>query len=306
MDCAAPLYRTAASRHPEVARPGVLPPALLLSSCTDRRGCGELVPGRRPRPQGAAVSQSSPDRPRGAGGRHGSGDRAAAARGCGSVRALRRPAGPAAPAAAGPAATRALLAAGLVVTAVLAGAALLAACGGSSGGAPPPPASPGAAPSTSAAPTAAAPGSRPFAGSPAQAVAAYWALVDAGDYAGLRAACTPDSAAALTRGVQRHRARPAAARGARAPRAWRRAGPGRRAHRARGHGDAVGRPGHAHAVHEADRDDGRRMARDELGHQPLTEWAAAAKAAESPAVRPPAVALLGARRPARAASRAAS
>jgi hypothetical protein len=68
------------------------------------------------------------------------------------------------------------------------GAALLAACGGSSGGA----ASPSASRST------AAPGSRPLTGSPTQAVAAYWTLVDAGDYQGLKAACSPGSAAALT------------------------------------------------------------------------------------------------------------
>ena len=71
-----------------------------------------------------------------------------------------------------------------LVLVVVAGAALLAACGGSAGGAP--------------SPAAAAPGSRPFVGSPAAAVTAYWALVDAGDYAGLRAACAPGSTAALT------------------------------------------------------------------------------------------------------------
>ena len=87
--------------------------------------------------------------------------------------------------------------AGLLIAAFLAGAALLAACGGSSGGAPSPAVSASAASSAGAA-SAAAPGSEPFAGSPQQAVAAYWALVDAGDYGGLRAACTPGSAAALT------------------------------------------------------------------------------------------------------------
>ncbi len=71
-----------------------------------------------------------------------------------------------------------------LVLVVVAGAALLAACDGSAGGAP--------------SPSAAAPGSRPFVGSPAAAATAYWALVDAGDYAGLRAACAPGSTAALT------------------------------------------------------------------------------------------------------------
>ena len=68
------------------------------------------------------------------------------------------------------------------------GVALLAACGGSSGGA--------TSPSASSATTA--PGGRPLTGSPEQAVAAYWALVDAGDYQALKAACSPGSAAALT------------------------------------------------------------------------------------------------------------
>ena len=80
------------------------------------------------------------------------------------------------------------MATAFALAAMLAGAALLAACGGSSGGA--------ASPSASSA--AAAPGSAPLAGSPKEAVAAYWALVDTGDYDALRAACTPGSPAALT------------------------------------------------------------------------------------------------------------
>jgi hypothetical protein len=68
--------------------------------------------------------------------------------------------------------------------AVVVAAALLTACGSSAGGTP--------------SPSAASPGGKPFVGSPAAATAAYWALVDAGDYAGLRAACAPGSAAALT------------------------------------------------------------------------------------------------------------
>ncbi len=71
-----------------------------------------------------------------------------------------------------------------LVLLVVAGAALLAACGSPADGAP--------------SPSAAAAGGKPFVGSPAAAVTAYWALVDAGDYAGLRAACAPGSAAALT------------------------------------------------------------------------------------------------------------
>jgi hypothetical protein len=81
-----------------------------------------------------------------------------------------------------------LFAAALLVAAVFAGAALLSACGGSSGGAPSP----------SASSAAAVPGSTPFPGSPKEAAAAYWALVDADDYAGLSGACTPGSSAALT------------------------------------------------------------------------------------------------------------
>ena len=87
-------------------------------------------------------------------------------------------------------------AAGLAVATVLAGAALLAACGGSSGAASPSGSASAASPlSPTSSPAA---GNKPLEGSPEQAVAAYWALVDAGDYAGLRAACTPGSAAALT------------------------------------------------------------------------------------------------------------
>jgi hypothetical protein len=90
-----------------------------------------------------------------------------------------------------------MVAAVLLIAALPAGAALLAACGGSSGGAASPTLTASAAPSASAASTP-APGTQPFTGSPQQAVAAYWALVDAGDYGGLGAACTPGSAAALT------------------------------------------------------------------------------------------------------------
>ena len=90
-----------------------------------------------------------------------------------------------------------MVAAALLIAVLPAGAALLAACGGSSGGARSPAVSASAAPSAGAASTP-APGSEPFAGSPQQAVTAYWALVDAGDYGGLGAACTPGSAAALT------------------------------------------------------------------------------------------------------------
>jgi hypothetical protein len=81
-----------------------------------------------------------------------------------------------------------VLATAIALAMALTGAALLAACAGSSGGA----ASPSASPATTA------PGSRPLVGSPKQAVAAYWALVNAGDYQGLKAVCSPGSTAALT------------------------------------------------------------------------------------------------------------
>ena len=72
--------------------------------------------------------------------------------------------------------------------AAVVGAALLAACGGSPGGASAPP-SPGAtapAPSGSASPDGA-----PLTGTPQQAVATFWRLVDADDYAALAAATAP-------------------------------------------------------------------------------------------------------------------
>ena len=90
------------------------------------------------------------------------------------------------------------MATAIALAALVTGAALLAACGGSSGGA--------ASPSASAAASAA--GSAPFAGSPEKAVVAYWALVDAGDHAGLEAVCVPGSPAALSAfsdGIERAR-----------------------------------------------------------------------------------------------------
>jgi len=96
-----------------------------------------------------------------------------------------------------PGAQARIITAWLVVAAALTGAALVAACGGSSGDAPSPAVSTSAAPAASAASTPAA-GGKALTGSPRQAVSAYWALVDAGDYAALRGACTPGSSAALT------------------------------------------------------------------------------------------------------------
>ena len=79
----------------------------------------------------------------------------------------------------------ALLASSLVLAAM--GAASLAACGASSTGAASSPAAVAATP---------APGSAPLAGTPEAAVAAYWRMVDADDYAGIVAASAPGAAVA--------------------------------------------------------------------------------------------------------------
>jgi len=78
----------------------------------------------------------------------------------------------------------ALLASSLVLAAM--GAASLAACGAASTGAASSPAEAAATP---------APGSAPLAGTPEAAVAAYWEMVDADDYAGIAAASAPGVAA---------------------------------------------------------------------------------------------------------------
>jgi hypothetical protein len=77
---------------------------------------------------------------------------------------------------------------------VCAGAAPLAACGGSSAGGVL-----SATPSgSSSSGPAAGLGSTPLAGTPKQAVAAFWRLVDADDYTTLAAATAPGSAALVT------------------------------------------------------------------------------------------------------------
>ncbi len=81
---------------------------------------------------------------------------------------------------------------GRSLTAVLASlllAVLLAACGGSSG-------SPDAAASTPSHDLS--PGSRPLDGTLEQAVAEYWRLVDADDFAGVAAASAPDTPTVLS------------------------------------------------------------------------------------------------------------
>ena len=75
-----------------------------------------------------------------------------------------------------------------LLLAAMVGAALLAACGGSSGDASVVP-SPGA--SSPAPATSADPSGTPLTGTPRQAVAKFWELVDADDYAALAAATVP-------------------------------------------------------------------------------------------------------------------
>jgi hypothetical protein len=94
-----------------------------------------------------------------------------------------------------------------LLAAALAAGWLLAACGGTDEGAPTPaatataPAASASGPASASSPAASAPapGSRPLAGSPKEAAAAYWALVDADAYERLATVCVPGSTAAVTR-----------------------------------------------------------------------------------------------------------
>ncbi len=76
-----------------------------------------------------------------------------------------------------------------LLAAVAVAAAVLAACGDPPGG---------SSPSPPAATGAPAPGSRSLPGTPAEAVAAYWGMVDDDDYAGISAASVPGSAGLIT------------------------------------------------------------------------------------------------------------
>jgi hypothetical protein len=87
----------------------------------------------------------------------------------------------------------------LLAVALVAGC-LLAACGATGDDARPATSAPAQAtssPASSASPPA--PGSSPLAGSPEQAVAAYWTLVDKDAHERLAAVCVPGSPAAVTR-----------------------------------------------------------------------------------------------------------
>lgn len=73
------------------------------------------------------------------------------------------------------------------------GAVSLAACGGSSNGAAP--ASPSASSPTASTSTPQPSGASPLPGTPEQAVAAFWKMVDADDFAGIAAASAPGAVA---------------------------------------------------------------------------------------------------------------
>jgi hypothetical protein len=77
------------------------------------------------------------------------------------------------------------------VTTLVVAVTALGACGGPSAGAASSPPAVAALPS---------PGSVPLPGTPGQAVAAYWRMVDADDYAGLAAVSAPGAAAAIAAG----------------------------------------------------------------------------------------------------------